>query len=364
MAISLRRAVTVAAFLESVSANILPSFNYGTDKLVLESWITPSLFENTGDSGNIRLEWTFCEYQDTDTAKEMLQEHWSTWITEFDFADIAAEGLNHVRLLIGYWALPVSLLLPWRLSDSGWHSNRTNIGRSNDIFYKMSSMFADKVDMIEALNELSSIYPSHCYHEFIGLKPAGFYGDVALLAIKEYYYDGYPAVRSNQQRNALVLIHDAFQDLSYWKDFMCPEDKYDGVAMDIHRHQMFSNAVCPMCQEGLSLCSFHLWTIVGECTAAPIDCAKYLNGNYFDDSPKFGDCRCKTGSANGFSKEYKAFLRKYWEAQLVTYEKSTAGYIYWTWKAEFADDWSYQAGLAYGWIPRNLINRLYPNICG
>ena len=30
------------------------------------------------------------------------------WITEADFADIAAAGLNHVRLPIGYWAWDIS----------------------------------------------------------------------------------------------------------------------------------------------------------------------------------------------------------------------------------------------------------------
>jgi glucan 1,3-beta-glucosidase len=40
-------------------------------------------------------------------------------------------------------------------------------------------------------------------------------------------------------------------------------------------------------------------------------------------------------------------MRKYWEAQVVAFEKSQ-GWIYWTWKAENADEWSYQAGLAGG----------------
>lgn len=30
-----------------------------------------------------------------------------TWITEADFATIASYGLNHVRIPIGYWSVPV-----------------------------------------------------------------------------------------------------------------------------------------------------------------------------------------------------------------------------------------------------------------
>ena len=39
------------------------------------------------------------------------------------------------------------------------------------------------------------------------------------------------------------------------------------------------------------------------------------------------------------------------------------GWIYWTWKAENADDWSYQKGLEGGWIPQDPTDRLYPDIC-
>jgi len=38
-------------------------------------------------------------------AQSLLEQHWGSWITESDFAQIAAAGLNHVRIPIGYWAL-------------------------------------------------------------------------------------------------------------------------------------------------------------------------------------------------------------------------------------------------------------------
>lgn len=33
-------------------------------------------------------------------------------------------------------------------------------------------------------------------------------------------------------------------------------------------------------------------------------------------------------------------------------------------QAENADEWSYQKGLAGGWIPKDPSDRMYPNICG
>jgi aryl-phospho-beta-D-glucosidase BglC (GH1 family) len=79
---------------------INPGFPYGQQKvrgvnlggwLVLEPWITPTLFDNTGNS-NIIDEWTFGQLQDRATATAALQNHWNTFITEDDFVQIAAAG--------------------------------------------------------------------------------------------------------------------------------------------------------------------------------------------------------------------------------------------------------------------------------
>jgi len=55
-------------------------------------------------------------------------------------------------------------------------------------------------------------------------------------------------------------------------------------------------------------------------------------------------------------------MRKYYEAQVETYEKAE-GWIMWAWKGN-AEEWSYKAGLENGWIPKNPTERKYPNICG
>ncbi|KAF8634880.1 hypothetical protein AX15_000634 [Amanita polypyramis BW_CC] len=96
---------------------LLPSvsawgFPYGSQKvrgvnlggwLVLEPWITPSIFDNTGDT-RIVDEWTFGLYQDSTTALNTLKNHWNTWITESDFAAIAAAGSPQPRA-IANWIL-------------------------------------------------------------------------------------------------------------------------------------------------------------------------------------------------------------------------------------------------------------------
>ena len=47
---------------------------------------------------------------------------------------------------------------------------------------------------------------------------------------------------SSEQSNLVVMIHDAFQPLSYWNGFM-PSPNWQGVVLDTHIYQMFSVAV-------------------------------------------------------------------------------------------------------------------------
>lgn len=129
-----------------------------------------------------------------------------------------------------------------------------------------------------------------------------------------------------------------------------------------------------ICDRASGLLDGPPWVVVGEFSPASTDCAKYLNGRgvgaRYDgtrkgsesDIAKSRSCASKTGDAEDFSKDYKKFLGQFWEAQVITYEK-VQGWVQWTWKAENADEWSYQAGLEQGWIPEKAWQRRYPNIC-
>ncbi|TCD71174.1 exo-1,3-beta-glucanase [Steccherinum ochraceum] len=393
---------------------INPGFPYGSQKvrgvnlggwLVLEPWITPSLFDNTGNP-NIVDEWTFGQLQDRGQATNTLQNHWNTWITESDIAAIAAAGLNHVRIPIGFWAFDVSGGEPYiqgqvpylqkavqwagnhgikvivdlhgapgsqngfdnsghKVPSPQWQTSQNNIQRTDNVVKQIASMFAansNVVTMIAPLNE-----------------PAGFVGQQMLDVVRQYWYDSYGNIRfpfgSSQQSNTVVLLHDAFQPLSYWSGFQQPPN-WQGVAMDTHIYQMFSqDEVSRTNQQHIDAAcstdlSFDLWLVVGEWTPAATDCAKYLNGRgvgarydgSFAGSTKVGSCNGLTGSASSFSSSYKTFLRQYWEAQTSTFEKAS-GWVQWTWKAENADEWSYQAGLKNGWIPQDPTQRQFPNIC-
>lgn len=93
-------------------------------------------------------------------------------------------------------------------------------------------------------------------------------------------YDANPG----QETQLAVVIHDAFQDLSYWNGFM-PSPQYQQVLLDTHIYTVFSPAENAMsksqrlntiCGKRNSIASSqqNLYTVVGEWTNAPTDCAK------------------------------------------------------------------------------------------
>ncbi|PCH42165.1 glycoside hydrolase family 5 protein [Wolfiporia cocos MD-104 SS10] len=403
----------------SVNSKASP-FNYGTDIMrgvnlggwfVLEPWITPSIFENTNDT-NIVDEYTFGEMQDSEQALGILQNHWDTWITEDDFKAIKAAGLNHVRIPLGYWSVPITSVdtnystsvapyitgaWPYLLralnranenslhvildlhgapasqngfdnsgqrGSANWANDSTDIGRTLDIIRYIASQVGGMVNVIELLNE-----------------PAGWVADIN-AAIGAYWQDGYEVVREVAGNTNEVMIGDAFLGVQHWESFMLPPEAYN-VTMDYHQYQIFNydqlelsldqhiNYSCQVIDTLASYADSNLNTITGEWSTAMTDCAKWLNGRnvgarwdgtYAPGAPVLGSCEGYTGNMSSFSDEYKTFLRKYWEAQ-VQIGESIQGWVFWTWKAENADEWSYQKGLEGGWIPQDPTDRLYPDIC-
>lgn len=374
---------------------------------MMEPWITPSMFDNTGNDAIVD-EYTFGQYQDRGIALDALHSHWATWYTEQDFIEMQNYGLNHARLPISYWSVPIAQDVgpyvpgawPYILKALEWANNHgihiildlhgapgsqngfDNSGQRTDtpiwgidpgsvehtlqVLEAIARETGNKVSIIQLLNEV-----------------AGFRGQQWADTVKGFWQAGYDRVRAAAGDNVKVMIGDAFLGLHNWGGYMKASQ---GVMMDLHVYQIFSfgelerswdDHITFMCNRKAEFTEYtynNLWLVMGEWSNAVTDCARYLNGrgvgSRWDNTwlmPReagaLGSCQGWTGSASTFSQEYKNFMRKYWEAQ-VTVAELAAGWVYWTWKAENADDWSYKAGVENGYIPRDPSERMYPGLCG
>ncbi|KAH7106356.1 glycoside hydrolase [Auriculariales sp. MPI-PUGE-AT-0066] len=398
----------------------LPPFNYSSNVIrgvnlggwfVLEPWITPSMFSNTGIDAIID-EYTFGKLQDGDVALGQLTTHWESWYTEDEFKLIADAGINHVRIPLGYWSVPLDgrdvspyiagaypyfkQALKWarkyklyvildlhgapgsqngydnsgqKRNDPQWANDPNNLQWTVDVISFLANDVGDSIAVVQLLNEVAA-YTSQQF----------------LVATKQYWQDGYHAVRgAKAASNVQVMIGDGFQGVNAWQGFMQPP-AFTGVSMDYHQYQVFSipdlqrswdDHIAHACSLGPNLAAFSkgtMPTVMGEWSLAITDCTKWLNGRgvgvrwdgtYYPNSETvtLGSCDELSMDYTKFSDDYKAFLRKYWEAQAHIGEEA-AGWIFWAWKAEFSAEWSYRVGVEQGWIPQDPTDRLYPNICG
>lgn len=268
--------------------------------LVLEPWITPSIFQPY--NGAVVDEWTLC--QNEPNAESVLQAHWSSWVTLADFQKIAGSGvgINTVRIPVGYWAFQkydndpfimgaadyLAQALDWAqqtgiqvwidlhgapLSQNGFDNSgqRTNnpqwtaadtISFTTGVIGQIASRFGNHpaVAGIELVNE-----------PLMSALPGGRDG------VTDYYNQASGAVTGNSGTG--VIIHDGFADPGSWAGIV------PNSIVDHHTYQVFTMANLALSYQGhadlaysrpASLGKPGRTVIAGEWTAAMTDCAPAL----------------------------------------------------------------------------------------
>ncbi|CAD6501409.1 BgTH12-01661 [Blumeria graminis f. sp. triticale] len=371
---------------------------------VLEPWITPSIFQQWANGGNVIDEYSYTAALGKDEAFTRLNNHWATWITERDFAEIASMGLNHVRIPVGYWALVtipndpyvqgqlsyMDQAIDWARQNGlkimldihcapGSQNGFDNSGRAGTIAWQSGDNVPSTLRAIQLLAERYAHHTDVVTSIELLNEPV-FWGN-DLSQTKKFYYDGWGNVRTQGQ--TAVAIHDAYLDPRSWNGFMNSESGVNNVILDTHIYQVFSQDEVAMkpCAHVQTACSSvdkikptDKWTIVGEWTGAQTDCAKWLNGlgkgaRYDGTLPGksegyYGSCDKKyEGTVDDMLPVDKTNIQYFIEAQLDAYESHT-GWFFWNWKTESAPEWHFQNLTRAGLIPQPLDSRKVPSQCG
>jgi len=381
-----------------------PKFPYGYEKVrgvnlggwfVLEPWITPSLFDEVG--GAAVDEWTFCSVLGASEAQKRLYNHWYSWITQGDFQAIAAAGMNHVRIPIGYWSVTpiqgepyvqgaydvLGQALDWAAGAGlkvmidlhgapGSQNGFDNSGRRGAINWQTGST----VDQTKnALNKIRDDHASHPAVATIELLNEPFGSSLDMNGVRQFYMDGWGNLENS---GVTVTFHDAFQPLSSWNSW---GSGMWNLMLDTHHYEVFDTSTLVLsptdhvknaCSFGGQMRGVNKPTISGEWTGAMTDCAKYLNGygrgarydGSYGGSTAIGSCAgYATGSVGQLSQQQRDDVAKFINAQLDAFE-SAAGWIFWTWKTEGAPGWDMGDLLSNGVFPNPVTSRQFPGQCG
>ena len=378
--------------------------------LSLEPFITPSLFNYPASAGIID-EWTLTTYLGSN-AKSTIEKHYATFVTEQTFKDIAAAGLDHIRIPFSYWAVitydgdPYVYRVSWRYllrgiewarkyglrinldlhglpgSQNGWnHSGRQGlIGWLNGTDGTLNGQRS-----LDVHNQLSQFFAQDRYKNiisFYGLANEPKMTALVVSTVLNWTATAYELVHGNGI-NAYVVFGDGFLGLANWQGKLTG---YANLVLDAHQYVIFNEnqidfnhtqKVSYACGDWTSqaLQSMDVSTgfgptIFAEWSQADTDCAPSLNnvgiGNRWTGTYDFGDaqvltpdcytkdtqCDCTNAIADPstYSSGYKQFLQMFAEAQMKSFEEGW-GWFYWTWATESATQWSYQKGLAAGILP-------------
>ncbi|KAI1636144.1 putative Exo-beta-1,3-glucanase [Biscogniauxia mediterranea] len=382
-------------------------FAFGVDKvrgvnlggwLVLEPWITPSVFDSTPD--NVVDEFTLTQTLGADAAAQLLDKHWSTWITQADMNDIASKGLNFVRIPVGYWSVTplggepylqgaykyLGMALDWAESSNlkviidlhgapGSQNGLDNSGRRGVIQWTQGATITQTLNALSKLRDDFSSHPAVASIELLNepMSPS-----LDMGVVRQFMFDGIGKLASS---NVVVAFHDAFLGPAAWNDW--DSGSSSSLLLDTHHYEVFdpdqlqmdvSGHIGSACGFGTQMTSSNRWTISGEFSGAMTDCAKWLNGrgvgarydgtyNWDSQGSSYiGSCAGKvSGTVNKLSQADRDNIKNFINAQIVAYEKA-AGWIFWAWKTESAPEWSFRDLFNAGIIPPSFIEN--PGICG
>ncbi|TKA32731.1 hypothetical protein B0A50_00956 [Salinomyces thailandicus] len=330
--------------------------------LVTEQWITPSLYRSTYAED----EWGLCNAFGKDRCSSVLNDHWGSFYSRDDFVDMAAAGLNSVRIPLGYWAVDVrdyepfvSGQYPYLIQAVQWArelgmrvlidlhgapgsqngqdnsgligpvlfpSNETNAERSINVLRNLTEefsqdMYGDTVMGIELLNEPR-------------LSSNGTDDDFPMAQLKNFYTDGAHTIRSNDiNDNINVTVHDAFWGVSYWANYDPTDSEATSPAnmltLDSHQYYAFAQQAAYNHDQILeSICN----------TSQQLKQPQQQTGI---PPTLVGEFSLQTGSSSPHGSEgsdedqaRRTWYRLFFESQIVGYSpndagQSSIGWMYW-----------------------------------
>lgn len=370
--------------------------------LVTEPFISPALYEPYVNGTPQAIdEYTLCQALGNNVSTYM-ENHYKTFITEQDFAEIAAAGLNWVRVGLGYWAVDTNSEEPflpkvsWNYflkaiewsrkyglriyldfhalpgSQNPWNHS----GKSGQVNWMMGVMgianaqrsletirsfveyisqpgITEVVPMMDLVNEVQAVVVGH-----------------SVLA--SFYYEAYNLIRGitgyGTGKGPIIALHEGFEGIAAWQGFLTGADR---IAIDQHPYLAFlpQQNNNPWSQQQSSACGWgggtndtrNAYGIVvgGEWSLAINSCGYWLAG--VDSTPTYETQN--VGSCDGWDQYWtwdadrKSGALGYAQANMDALQD----WFFWTWKIgnstvlgyPSSPMWHYRLGWQNGWIPQD-----------
>ncbi|KAI0919437.1 hypothetical protein AcV7_006173 [Taiwanofungus camphoratus] len=264
------------------------SWDWGADRIfgvnlgglfVLEPFISPALFQAHPDAAD---EWTLSADMAADgTLQSTMENHYSTFVTEQDIAQIAGAGLNWVRLPIPFWAIETwanvgvsatgSTVAEPFLARTCWsyilrvfewarkYGIRINLdlhtipgsqngynhsGKLGEINFLNGPMgVANAERALEYIRVIAEFISQPEYRDVIpmfGMVNEALLSTIGKDQLTTFYLRAYDVVRNitgiGAGNGPFLSIHDGFMGTNYWQGFLVGSDR---IVLDTHPYFAF-----------------------------------------------------------------------------------------------------------------------------
>ncbi|KAI5480349.1 glycoside hydrolase family 61 protein [Pseudohyphozyma bogoriensis] len=388
------------------------TWNYDTNRingvnlggwLVCEPFITPALWEpyNQGPTVNFNAtvidEWTLSEALGSNLST-VMEDHYNTFITEQDFAEIAGAGLNWVRLPFGWWMIEVYDGEPF-LANVAWTYFQKAIMWARKYGLRINLDFhavpgsqngynhSGKQGTINLLNGVMGVANAQrtlnyirTMTEFISqpeyknvipmfsILNEPYAATIGVDVLRHFYIEVYHTIRNitgiGEGNGPFITFHDGFVaqatnvSVGGWDGFLGGADR---MAIDSHNYLCFTtpnndsvnyDATKPCAywaaKVNESSATFGV-SVAGEWALAVNDCGKWLNnvgngyrynGTYYipgnTTAPEFaGIGSCDPWNDYAtFSNETKTSFQQVAQSHMDAFKH----WFFWTWKTGYSND--------------------------
>jgi glucan 1,3-beta-glucosidase len=336
--------------------------------LVLEKWMTPSLFAGLA----ARDETSLCAELGRDAAPR-LRAHRERFVTRDDLGWLADLGIDAVRIPFGHWVFGppypyhpsygpgrhpyveggidvLDRALDWAREaglrvvldlhaapgcqngfDNGgiqdvceWHTREEYLAHSADVLGRIARRYRahPALHAIELLNEPR--------------------WDVPTELLRAWYARACAAIRAHvRAEDVAIVLHDGFRSHREYLDlFRAPG--FENAVLDVHRYQCFEPADVALDLAGHLRKAGVAWR--DEADAIQRELARpAIVGEWSLGLAPEPDARADT-------EEGRIAYRRYAAAQLLAFERY-AGWFFWSYRTESAPAWSFRDALERGWLP-------------
>ncbi|KAA1082162.1 hypothetical protein PGTUg99_024601 [Puccinia graminis f. sp. tritici] len=363
--------------------------------LVLEPFITPYMFEPfsshdaNGQAPTVVDEWTLSVALG-DKLASTLEEHYRTFITEEDFMQIAAAGLNWIRLPVGWWMIETwdgepfleGVSFKYFLKALQWarkYGLRVNLdlhavpgsqngfnhsGKLGSINFLVGLMGVANAQ--RTLNYIRTLTQFISQPQYVNVVPMFSVLNEALVQkigvpqMRSFYLQAYQMIRGitgyGAGKGPMMIIHDGFQGTGAghtgWAGFLNGADR---IGLDTHTYFAFdkqsndslgynSYKPCTYWAKGFNQTNTNFgFNFAGEYSLAVNDCGLWLNnigvGSRYDGTYPTANAPDTTnfpmvGSCDPW-KDYRTWtpdMKKSIADLAATSQDAMQNSFFWTWK--------------------------------